>query len=137
MCIDNSGNQLAVTAHDTSSTSELFRLMRSNLQFVLNGQNDKVVLMTSTRSGEGKSFISINMAASLALLGKRVLLIGMDIRNPQLGKYLGLKTSRGLTNYLSDPSVKLEDIIIKEPLMPNLYIIEAGPIPPEELVDCR
>ena len=130
MCIDRSGNQLAVTAHDTSSTSELFRLMRSNLQFVLNGQNDKVVLMTSTRSGEGKSFISINMAASLALLGKRVLLIGMDIRNPQLGKYLGLKTSRGLTNYLSDPSVKLEDIIIKEPPMPNLDIIEAGPIPP-------
>ena len=130
MCIDHSGNALAVGAHDTSSTSELFRLMRSNLQFVLNEADDKVVLMTSTRSGEGKSFISINLAASLALLGKRVLLIGMDIRNPQLGKYLGLNRSIGLTNYLSDSSVKLENIIIKEPLMPDLDIIEAGPIPP-------
>ncbi len=130
MCIDRSGNALAVGAHDTSSTSELFRLLRTNLQFVLNNVGDKVVLMTSTRSGEGKSFISINLAASLALLGKRVLLIGMDIRNPQLGKYLGLPHTNGLTRYLSDTSIGLDSIILSEPLMPDLDIIEAGPVPP-------
>ncbi len=130
MCIDRSGNALAVGAHDTSSTSELFRLMRSNLQFVLNEADDKVILMTSTRSGEGKSFISINLAASLALLNKRVLLIGMDIRNPQLANYLGLPKGVGLTNYLSDSTIELDSIVSSEPLLPNLDIITAGPIPP-------
>jgi len=130
MCMDKSGNALAVSAHDTSSTSELFRLLRTNLQFVLNKPGDKVVLMTSTRSGEGKSFISINLAASIALLGKRVLLVGMDIRNPQLGKYLGLPRAKGLTNYLADSSSDFESIVIHEPLIPNLDIIEAGPVPP-------
>ncbi len=130
MCVDRTGQALVVGAHDTSSTSELFRLMRSNLQFILNGEQDKVVLMTSTRSGEGKSFISINLAASLALLGKKVLLVGMDIRNPQLGKYLGLPRTKGLTNYLSDTSVSLDEIILHAPLIPDLDIIEAGPIPP-------
>lgn len=139
MCVDRSGNVLAVGSHDTSSTSELFRLLRSNLQFVLNGADDKVVLMTSTKSGEGKSFISINLAASLALLGKRVLLVGMDIRNPQLGNYLGLKAPYGLTNYLSDSNISLDSIIQHEPLVPNLDIIDAGPIPPNpgELLTSR
>lgn len=67
MCTDHGGTQLVVSSHDTSSTSELFRLIRSNLQFMLSAADDKVILMTSTSSGEGKSFISINLAASLAL----------------------------------------------------------------------
>lgn len=130
MCTDRSGNALVVSGTNTSATSELFRLMRSNLRYILNRPDDKVVLVTSTRSGEGKSFISINLAASLALLNKKVLLIGMDIRNPQLGHYLGLPRKNGLTNYLSDSNIALDDIIIKQPLTPGLDIIEAGPIPP-------
>ena len=101
MCIDRSGRRLVVTADDTSSTSELFRLMRSNLLFVLNDSNDKVVLITSTSSGEGKSYISINLAATLAMLGRRTLLVGMDIRNPQLENYLGVAPRFGLTQYLA------------------------------------
>lgn len=130
MCIDRSGSVLAVTATNTSSTSELFRLLRTNLQFILNGKEDKVVLMTSTSSGEGKSFISINLAASLALLHKRVVLVGMDIRNPQLAKYLDLKPHTGLTQYLAEPSIGIDSMIMHEPLMPDLDIIQAGPIPP-------
>lgn len=130
MCSDRSGRQLVVNEHDTSSTSELFRLMRVNLQFILNGANDKVVLMTSTQSGEGKSFISINLAASLALLGKKVLLIGMDIRNPRLSEYLEIPAHTGLTQYLSTSGIKLSDIIIPEPKVANMDIIVAGPIPP-------
>lgn len=114
-----------------SSASELFRLIRTNLMFMLNGSNDKVVLMTSARSGEGKSFISINLAASLALLqGKKVLLIGMDIRKPQLANYLGIAPTPGLTEYLATSGVSLESIIRHDPVMKNMDVIVAGPVPP-------
>lgn len=130
ICTDKSGETLVVNSSDTSSTSELFRLIRSNLQFMLAGPKDKVILMTSTSSGEGKSFISINLAASLALQNKRVLLVGMDIRNPQLAKYLSLPDHIGITQYLSNPANSIDDLIISSPLMSNLDIIIAGPIPP-------
>lgn len=131
MCTDKSGRSLVVSPTDTTSATELFRLMRANLLFMLNGKDDKVVLMTSTRSGEGKSFISINLAASLSLLeGKRVLLVGMDIRNPQLENYLGIAPRLGLTNYLSNPDVSLESIISPFPSLKNCDVIVAGPIPP-------
>ncbi len=114
-----------------SSSSELFRLLRTNLLFMLNGADDKVVLMTSARSGEGKSFISINLAATLALLkGKRVLLIGMDIRKPQLANYLGIPANPGLTEYLSTPGMPVENIIRRNTPIENMDVIVAGPIPP-------
>lgn len=130
MCIDTTGESLVVNSRDTSSTSELFRLIRSNLQFMLSTPDDKVILMTSTSSGEGKSFISINLAASLALQNKRVLLIGMDIRNPQLERYLSLPAHIGVTQFLSDHTIGIDELIMHEPLMQNLDIIVAGPIPP-------
>ncbi|MCM1076572.1 MAG: polysaccharide biosynthesis tyrosine autokinase [Bacteroides sp.] len=131
MCIDRSGRSLVVSPTDTSSATELFRLMRTNLQFLLSGENDKVVLLTSTRSGEGKSFISLNLAATLSLLeGKRVLLVGMDIRNPQLANYLGINPPLGLTNYLSSTNVSLESIITPMPGVKDCDLIVAGPIPP-------
>lgn len=132
MCIDHSGRSLVVTQTDTSSATELFRLMRANLLFIFNDPNDKVVLLTSSASGEGKTFISINLAASLALLGKKVLLVGMDIRQPKLSQYLGVRPAPGLTSYLSSASIALNDIIERHPLpdAPNLDIIVAGPVPP-------
>lgn len=130
MCIDKTGRNLVVTADDTSSSAELFRLMRSNLLFVLTDPRDKVVLMTSTSSGEGKSYISINLSASLALLGKKVLLVGMDIRNPQLANYLHLSPRFGLTQYLASHDIQLKDIITPLPDAPGLDVICAGPVPP-------
>jgi capsular exopolysaccharide synthesis family protein len=130
ICTDNSGKNLVVNEHDTSSTTELFRLVRSSLQFMLNDVDDKVVLVTSTRSGEGKSFISLNTAASLALLGKKVLLIGMDIRNPRLGDYLHISNKMGLTVYLSQQNVSLDDIITPYSEVKGLDIIVGGPVPP-------
>ena len=131
MCWDHSGRSVVVGPTDTSSASELFRLIRSNLMFMLNDKNDKVVLMTSSSSGEGKSYISINLAATMAMLGKKVLLVGMDIRNPQLANYLGLSAPKGLTQYLS-ADMPEKDIIIKSPIkdFPTMDIIVAGPIPP-------
>ncbi|MDE6301636.1 MAG: polysaccharide biosynthesis tyrosine autokinase [Muribaculaceae bacterium] len=132
MCIDHSGRSLVVSPTDLSSATELFRLMRANLLFVFNDPKDKVVLTTSTTSGEGKSFICINLAASLALLGKKVLLVGMDIRAPKLSSYLDLAPGLGLTQYLSSSEISIEQIINKKPLadFPTLDIIVAGPIPP-------
>ncbi len=130
MCTSQSGEALVVKSGGSSSAAELFRLIRSNLQFILGGMNDKVVVVTSTVSGEGKSFISINLAASLAMLGKKVLLVGMDIRCPKLAEYLNLKPNKGLTEYLSSQSIGIDDIIIKDAIQENMDIIVAGPIPP-------
>lgn len=132
MCTDDSGRTLVVSPTDTSSATELFRLMRANLLFIFNEASDKVVLLTSSSSGEGKTFISINLAASLALLDKRVLLVGMDIRAPKIASYLDLKTKNGLTQYLASDSVELDSIIVRKPVdnLPTLDVLPAGPIPP-------
>lgn len=131
ICTDQSGKQLVVTPGGSSSTSELFRLIRANLQFIMRDPGDKVVLFTSTSSGEGKSFVSINMAASMCMLGKRTLLVGMDIRKPRLAEYLGIKSTKpGLTEYLASPGMNLDDIIIRDAVLPGFDVILAGPVPP-------
>lgn len=128
--ISRSKEKLLVGPESNSSNAELFRLMRANLQFILNDISDKVVLVTSTKPGEGKSFVSLNLAASLALMGKRVLLVGMDIRKPQLANYLDLNVTDGLTNYLSTPNANIETYIHPLPQIKNLDVLIAGPIPP-------
>ncbi len=126
-----SGHTLVVTPNSTSSTVELFKLVRTNLQFVLKGQDHKVVMVTSSQSGEGKSFISVNIAAALALQGKKVLLVGLDIRKPMLASYLDLPADHpGLTNYLLRPEVSFRNVVqpIKE--VKGLDVVVAGIIPP-------
>jgi capsular exopolysaccharide synthesis family protein len=86
--------------------------------------------LTSTKSGEGKSFISINLAASMSLLGKKVCLVGMDIRKPKLVKYLDIENATGVTQYLATPSMSLDEIILHDVVAPNLDVIVAGPVPP-------
>lgn len=130
VCVDHTGRKLVVDSTDTSSTVELFRLMRANLLFVLNDPNDKVVLITSSVSGEGKSFISSNLAATLALTGKKVVLVGMDIRNPRIAQYMSINPQFGLTQYLSSSSISLQQIITPAPTVDNLDIIAGGPVPP-------
>lgn len=130
ICMTKSEHTLVVTENDTSSATELFRLMRSKLQFILNAPGDKVVLMTSTNSGEGKSFVSVNLAASLALLDKKVLLIGMDIRKPRLASYTGVNPKFGITQYLSSNDITIEQLTTRVPGTKGLDLIVAGPIPP-------
>ncbi len=127
---NRTGETVVVRDRVTSSAAELFRLLRSNLQFLLRKPGCKVVLVTSTSSGEGKSYISINVATSIAMLGKRVLLMGMDIRRPRLAEYLGLSNDKGFTTYIADSSVKLSSIIQKDAIIQGLDIITAGPVPP-------
>lgn len=125
-----SGKVLVVDAAETSSTAELFRLMRSNLMFILTPPHEKVVLVTSANPGEGKSFVAINLAASLALLGKRVLLVGMDIRKPRLADYIGISPRFGLTQYIASNDIQPDNIINPVPGADGLDVIVAGPIPP-------
>ena len=128
--IDRRGDVLAVREDGSSTTAELFRLMRAQLQFLLKSPDDKVVMVTSTMPGEGKSFISINLAASLAIAKKRVVLVGMDIRKPRLAQYLNISPRKGLTEYLSDSSVKVSDIITPASGRLHFDVIAAGPVPP-------
>lgn len=130
LCTHHSSNNIVVHEGDNSSISELFRLLRTNLQFMLTGKKDKVVLLTSSVSGEGKSFVSVNLAIALSLLKKRVLIIGLDIRNPRLSEYLNVSSRFGITNYLASEEVEIDQIIVPSNINPLLDIITAGPVPP-------
>lgn len=130
VCINRSQNKIVVKDGENSSISELFRLLRTNLQFLLTSKKDKVVLLTSTVSGEGKSFISINLALSLSLLNKKVIIVGLDIRNPKLSEYITKKSALGITNYLATENITTDQIITSSGINEQLDIILAGPIPP-------
>lgn len=121
---------LVVKEGKVSSIVELFRLLRNNVQFMLNKQDDKVILVTSSVSGEGKSFVSLNLAATFALLGKKVAIVGMDIRNPKLHEYLNIKSMPGVTSFLSNVDINLSAIVQKSQDVDGLDIIVGGPIPP-------
>lgn len=130
ICLDRSNRSLVAVKGDHSSTTELFNLLRSHLPFVLGGDgSSKVVMLTSTQSGEGKSFVSINLAADMALLDKRVLLIGMDVRKPRLAEYLNITPRFGLTQYLTS-DIDIDKLIVNDPAAPALDIIVSGPVPP-------
>lgn len=129
---NNSGKALIVTEENGTSISELFRLIRSNLQFATAGKENKVVLVTSSQSGEGKTFFSINLAASLALIGKKVVLVELDLRVPSMSRQLGKAPGLGISDYLAGGSKKvaLEDVVRPQAGVPGLYIVSSGSLPP-------
>lgn len=130
VCINTSKENIVVRKGDNSSISELFRLLRTNLQFLLTNKKDKVILLTSSISGEGKSFVSLNLAASLSLLNKKTIIIGLDIRSPKLPEYIGRKASMGITNYLASEDITVDQIIMPGAVNENLDVIFSGPVPP-------
>lgn len=130
ICRDKSPDKVVVKPHATTPSVELFRLLRTNLSFVQKDASDKVIMLTSTVSGEGKTFISINLAMSFALTDKKVLVVGLDIRNPRLGDYIDIPSGKGLTNYLIDTELKVSNIIQHSGVHKNLDIVQAGPVPP-------
>jgi tyrosine-protein kinase Etk/Wzc len=125
-------NELIDTSSRTS-TAEALRIVRTNLDFMLNQVPEgtaKSIFLTSTIPGEGKTFLSVNLAGIFALSGKKVLLVGMDIRSPKLNEYLGLTKTKGLTDYLSSSNVKIHDFITKVKGFESLDVLLAGSIPP-------
>ena len=130
--VENSrGQHIAIREGENTTSAELFRTLRTNMRFVLSSEiKAPVILVTSTINGDGKSYVASNMALSYALLGKKVVLVGMDIRKPMLAKYFNLKTSGHLTDYLAEPEISLDDIIVPSGEHKNLDIIPCGTIPP-------
>lgn len=109
--------------------NEMMRLLRANLLFVIDSKEKKVINTLSSISGEGKSFFTINLAISLALLEKKVLIIELDIRKPRLALELGLKGREGITHYLSG-NLNRNELVTPSGINENLSVILAGAIPP-------
>lgn len=122
---------VVVRENQNDMMAETFRNVRTNVQYML-GSNQKVVLITSTTSGEGKSFVAANLAISFALLGKKVVIVGLDIRKPGLNKAFQMSHKEdGITRYLADPEhTDLMSLLQQSNVTPNLYILPGGAIPP-------
>jgi tyrosine-protein kinase Etk/Wzc len=113
-----------------SVIAEQFRGLRTNLHFFLKEQQGNIILLTSSTMGEGKTFTSTNLGAILAIPGKRVLLMDLDLRRASLSAKLGFKGSQGFTNYIISNAVKASDLIVPSGIHEKLFILPAGPIPP-------
>lgn len=121
---------IVVGENVNTPVAELFRLLRNNISFTRNAVNSKVILVSSSISGEGKSFISVNLALTYALSGKKVALVGLDIRRPRLSQIFGISGRRGVTTYLSGQENDLTSLIHTSEENANLDVLPAGPIPP-------
>ena len=130
--VQNSRNaHIAIHEGESTVSAELFRLIRTNLRFILPAEaKNPVILVTSGINGDGKSYVSSNTALSLAILGKKVVLVGLDIRKPMLANYFGLRDKGRLTDYLAEPEVTIDDIIVPSGEHRNLDLIPCGTIPP-------
>ena len=122
-------NALVVTRNNRKFLAEQFRIVRSNLQYILPKADKPVLLVTSSFSGEGKSFISTNLGSVLALSGKRTVILEFDIRKPKIMVGLGLHERKGITNYIVG-SITLNEVIYPVPEVENLFVIPCGPVPP-------
>jgi tyrosine-protein kinase Etk/Wzc len=120
---------LVVARNSRRFISEQFRIIRTNLQYVVGKKDKPVIMVTSSFSGEGKSFISTNMGAVIALTGKKTVIMEFDIRKPKIVSGLDLKRKVGITNYIIGRG-EFEDLLVKVDEVENLYVIPCGPIPP-------
>jgi capsular exopolysaccharide synthesis family protein len=110
--------------------AEQFRIIRSNLQYVLTGKEKSTILVTSSFSGEGKSYISTNIGAVLSLTGKRTVILEFDIRKPKVLSGLGMPKGPGISNYLVGKTENLAELIRPVPDYENLFVLGCGPVPP-------
>jgi capsular exopolysaccharide synthesis family protein len=122
-------NDLIVNQGNRDYVSEQFRQLRTSLNYVGNNFANKRILVTSTISGEGKSFVTANLAITFALTGKRVAMVELDLRKPKLSKIFGVNSKIGVSNYLIG-AASLEEITESTQQMENLFIVSAGPLPP-------
>jgi capsular exopolysaccharide synthesis family protein len=130
--IPKTNDDKILTKSDRSNVAEAFRMLRTNMNFMLGNlrDNSKTIYITSTIPGEGKTFISINLASVLAMSDKKVLLVGADIRKPKVAEYLDMtNTDMGLSVFMADNSIEIKDII--EPAKHGAFdLIQSGMVPP-------
>ncbi len=127
---DKEGSNIVVDKSANTISAEMFRTVRTNMKFMLPDKQCPIILVTSSLNGEGKSFVAVNTSISLALLGKKVVLVGLDVRKPTLSKYMGLQTQGAVTSYLSDSSVSVDDLIVPSGVVDNLDVAPSGVVPP-------
>ena len=124
------GGHIAVREGENSVSAELFRTLRTNLRFMQpKDVKCPVLLVTSSVNGEGKSYVATNLAISLTLLGKRVALVGLDIRKPMLSTYMNLPSQGCLTSYVAEDAYTMEDLIVPSGIA-NLDVLPSGVVPP-------
>lgn len=130
---DEHTNGIVVHENENNQIDEIFRSMRTNIQFMLE-EGQKVVMFTSSTSGEGKTFNAVNVAVSFATLGKKVIIMGLDIRKPRLAQIFSLKDKKlGITNLLNKDHVTMDEIMTQvspSGVNTNLDVMPAGPVPP-------
>lgn len=124
-----SKDHVVVSGEARTHIAEQFRALRTNLSFFLKS-DEKTVLLTSSMSGEGKSFISLNLATVLAISGKRVVVMEMDLRRPNLSNKLNIKNDNGFTNFIVDRDMAPEKIIKESGIHHDLFVISSGNMPP-------
>jgi capsular exopolysaccharide synthesis family protein len=115
---------------DSSTHSELLRLLRNKVQMIVRNTGEKTILVSSTQPGEGKTFVSINLALSFSLTGKKVLLMGMDLRKPMLAKHFGIQRKEGISSWLSGSTSDYQSLIHPVKAFPNLSVLPGGIVPP-------
>lgn len=128
---ETQNHPIVVQENRNGLMEEVFRSVRTNLQYML-GEGQKVILFTSTTSGEGKSFNAGNLACSFAFMGKKVVIVGLDIRKPGLNKVFEIfHKEQGITQYLADPNhTDLLSLCQPSAISPNLFILPGGTVPP-------
>lgn len=131
----NAADGIVIGENVSTPEAELFRLLRNNINFTgdasVHGEDkNKVILVTSSVSGEGKTFITLNLAVTYALTRKKVVMVGLDIRRPVLARIAGKDNREGVTTFLSGQTTDLDSLISQSDVSPNLYILPAGPVPP-------
>lgn len=128
--LDNDEESFINQQNNANPNAELIRLLRNKVRKNLDLAGKKVIVVTSTQPGEGKTFVSMNLAISLSLAGKKVLLVGMDMRKPQLARYFNIKQKQGLSSILSENFVDTDKLIHNLKEYPLLSVLSAGVIPP-------
>jgi len=123
------GKNVVAEQNSRTALAEQFRALRTNLQFLLKGKEQQVVMITSSTSGEGKSFLTINLGSTLAISNKKVVVLELDLRKPKISKELGISNDKGFTDYLIS-KYKKEEIIKPTSIHPNLFLVSSGTIPP-------
>lgn len=129
---EDKGKEESIVVHENQNDlmAETFRNVRTNVLYMMRS-DEKVILVTSTTTGEGKTFIASNLAVSLALLGKKIVIVGLDIRKPSLNKAFNLSQEQGISQFLANPEhTDLMSLVQVSRINANLSILPGGPIPP-------
>jgi len=129
------GDTLVVKRSSRTTISELFRYIRTNLNYMTDDTDNKVMLITSSMKGEGKTFFSLNLGATLSLIDKKVVLLEFDLRKPDLLNGMKMKPGKGITDFINGDS-SIDEIIRPSNFQENLFVVGCGTMPenPAELL---